>query len=711
LQGAFFYRSSAKIFSANSGKLKTLSGKPGRIYFKNYTAEFFEIKFFISKLLINSISKYFIKMKIYILSALWLFTLNNYGQQKYNNYPISMPDIKDVELNDSFWLPRIKTIQDVTIPFGFEKCKTEGRFENFLLAGKKKIGKVCGKMPFDDTDVYKIIEGASYSLISAPNMSLDAYLDSIIAIIKTGQEPDGYITTWFSIDPDNPPAPWVPKTGERWTREQSSHELYNSGHLFEAAAAHYAATGKRNLLDIAIKNADLLADNFGRGRLTIPPGHQIVETGLIKLYQITRNEKYLSLAKFFLDIRGDSTTHRLYGAYSQDHKPVIEQTEIVGHAVRAVYMYAGMTDIGVMYNNPSYLEAVKKIWNNMVEKKMYITGGIGARHEGESLGGEYELPNLTAYGETCAAIGNVLWNCRLFMLSGDAKYFDVIERSLYNGLISGISLDGKNFFYVNPLEADEKFAFNQGSKTRQPWFDCSCCPTNLIRFIPSIPGMIYGIQNDNLYVNLYASNKANVKINNADISIEQKTSFPLDGKILISLSLQSSQEFTLKLRIPGWAKNEVLPGELYSYINQTAGKIALKVNGQNWEFKIDDGYAAINRVWNNNDIIELTLPMEIKHVEANKLVKDNAGLAALEYGPLVYCVEGIDNYNRLENLTNPDSAGLSIEYKENLLGGINVITGEVPAKNGGEKLKLTAIPYYLWSNRGEGTMKVWLPRN
>jgi len=641
---------------------------------------------------------------------LFLLVSTSFAQQQYNKYPISMADIKDVELTDSFWLPRIKIIQDTTIAFGFDKCTTEGRLENFLIAGKKKSGKVHGKMPFDDTDVYKIIEGASYSLISAPNKSLDDYLDSVIAIIKIGQEPDGYITTWFSIDPDNPPATWVPKSGERWTREQSSHELYNSGHLFEAAAAHYAATGKRNLLDIAVKNADLLANNFGRGKLTIPPGHQIVETGLIKLYQITGNEKYLNLAKFFLDLRGDSTTHKLYGAYSQDHKPIIEQTEIIGHAVRAVYMYAGMTDVGVIYDDESYIKAFKNIWGNMVERKMYITGGLGAKHEGESLGNDYELPNLTAYGETCASIGDVLWNNRMFMLTGNAEYFDIIERTLYNGLISGISLDGKNFFYVNPLESDGKFAFNQGSKTRQPWFDCSCCPTNLIRFIPSIPGMIYAKQNDNLFINLYASNKANLKIDNADIFIEQRTDYPLEGKILLSLNLENPLQFTLKLRIPGWAQNQVLPGDLYSYINQSDGKISIKINNREIEFQNNHGYAAINRVWNNNDIIELTIPMEVKHIAANEKVKENKNLTALEYGPVVYCVEGIDNNNSLDKLTIPDDAVLRVEYKENLLGGINVITGEVPSKGGGEKLKLTAVPYYAWSNRGEETMKVWLPR-
>jgi len=643
---------------------------------------------------------------IFLLS---LFLFGCTRTQKYHDYPISMVDMKNVILTDSFWLPKIKTIQATTIAYGFDKCQKEGRLENFLIAGGKKQGKVCGKMPFDDSDIYKIIEGASYSLISAPNKGFESYLDSIIAIIKIGQEPDGYITTWFTIDPDNPPAWWVKKTGKRWTGEASSHELYNNGHMFEAAVAHYLSTGKRNFLDIAIKNADLLVRTFGPGKVTIPPGHQIVETGLVKLYRVTNNEKYLELAKYFLDLRGDSTTHKLYGEYSQDHKPVTLQTEIVGHAVRAVYMYAGMTDIGAIYNDHAYLKAVTSIWNNMVDRKMYITGGIGAKHEGESLGKDYELPNLTSYSETCASIGNVYWNNRLFMFSGDAKYYDIIERTLYNSLIAGISIDGKNFFYVNPLEADGKFKFNSGSGSRQPWFDCSCCPTNLIRFIPAIPGLIYAIQKNNLYINLYAANKTSLNINNSKIYVEQKTGYPWNGKIDITLNTEKALSFILKLRIPGWAQNQVIPGNLYTYINPIEQKISIKINGQEVKFAMDKGYATISRKWNSEDKIEITLPMEIRHVKADERVIADRNMTALEYGPIVYCAEGIDNNNQLDKLTIPDNVSLKPEKKD-ILNGFYTITGEVPSIDG-RKTKLLAIPYYAWSNRETGTMKVWLPRS
>jgi hypothetical protein len=642
----------------------------------------------------------------------FLFFAQCYGQQKkYADYPISMVDINKVKVSDNFWLPKIQTVQNITIALGFDKCRQEGRMENFLIAGGKMRGKTRGKMPFDDTDLYKIIEGASNSLISTPNKKLDVYLDSVIDLIKIGQESDGYITTWFTIDPTHPPAPWVEKTGKRWTGESSSHELYNSGHLFEAAVAHYAATGKRNFLDIAIKNADLLVSSFGVGKLTIPPGHQIVETGLIKLFRVTHNKKYLELAKNFLDWRGDSTTHHLYGEYSQDHKPVIQQHEIVGHAVRAVYMYAGMTDVGAMYDDSTYLKAVFDIWENMVEKKMSLTGGIGAKHNGESLGSDYELPNLKAYNETCASIGDVYWNNRLFMLTGDAKYFDIIERTLYNGLISGLSLDGKNFFYVNPLEANSKFQFNCGAGTRQPWFDCSCCPTNLIRFIPSLPGLIYAVQKDTLYVNLYASSAATVNLENKNIIIEQQTDFPWRGEVKIKIKPKISEQFTLKLRIPGWAQNKVLPSSLYTYTDTISSDIILAVNGEKSNYYIDHGYAVITRRWELGDSINISLPMYIRRVIANKRIKDDENLIALEYGPIVYCVEGIDNNNQLDNLTLPDDATLKVEKRNDLLQGVNIISGNIPTKDGLTTRIFTAVPYYAWSNRGAGTMKVWLPRN
>ena len=620
-----------------------------------------------------------------------------------NDYPIQTVDIRSIRLTDDFWLPRIRTVQEKTIAYALEKCRQEGRFDNFLLAGGQIEGNVRGYMPFDDTDVYKIIEGASNSLISAPNPQLDALLDSLIAIIAIGQEEDGYLTTWRTINPAHPPATWVPvEKGTRWESLGASHELYNSGHLFEAAAVHYAATGKRNFLDVALKNADLLVKTFGPGKITAPPGHQIVETGLIKLYRITGNKNYLDLAKYFLDIRGDSTTHKLYGPYSQDHIPVTQQREVVGHAVRAVYMYAGMTDIAALYRDTAYLHAVHALWDNVVSKKIYITGGIGALHEGEAFGANYELPNLTAYNETCAAIGNVWWNHRLFLLEGDAKYFDVIERTLYNGLISGLSLSGTEFFYPNALESDGQYKFNQGACTRKSWFDCSCCPTNLIRFLPSLPGLIYATHADTLYINLYAANEAVIDMPGGKVNVTQDTDYPWDGHIGISLEPEKEGEFTVRLRIPGWVRNEVLPGGLYQYDDNDVPEWSVSINGESVATSAPDGYVTLHRAWRAGDSITLDLGMRVRRVIADERVEDDRGKVALEYGPLVYAVEEADNPN-IDNLVADPGAAYTVTSRDDLLGGVKVITTE---EHGGH---LVAIPYYAWSNRGIGKMKVWLP--
>lgn len=616
-------------------------------------------------------------------------------------YNITPVNIKNVKLTDEFWLPIIKKVQEKTIEYAIQKCEEEGRLDNFLIAGKQKEGTVKGQMPFDDTDVYKIIEGASNTLISEPNPKLEQLLDSLIGIIKIGQEKDGYLTTWRTINPAKPPAPWVPVIeGKRWESLQISHELYNSGHMIEAAVVHFEATGKRNFLDIAIKNADLLVRTFGDGKDQVQgvPGHQIVETGLVNLYQLTNNKAYLDLAKYFLDSRGNPKNHKLYGAYSQDDIPVIQQKEAVGHAVRAVYMYAGMTDIAAIENDTAYYNAVKKLWTNVVNKKMYITGGIGSRPEGEAFGDNYELPNLTGYNETCAAIGDVYWNHRLHNISGNSDYFDVIERTLYNGLISGLSLDGKKFFYPNALESDGVYKFNRGACTRQSWFDCSCCPTNLIRFIPSIPGLIYSTTKDVLYVNLYASNTANIALDNNNLEISQKTNYPWDGKVSISISPKKESEFTLKFRIPSWARNQVLLGDLYHYKTISQAKTTLSIDGKPAAYKEDSGYITITRKWKKGETILLNFPMEAKEVVTNAKVEGNIGKVSLEYGPIVYAIEEIDNPTAFDKITIDAKDTFKVIKEPNLLEGVNTIQ----TKN------FKAIPYYSWSNRGVGKMKVWI---
>ncbi|RZJ70584.1 glycoside hydrolase family 127 protein [Flavobacterium sp.] len=622
-------------------------------------------------------------------------------------YPISSVPIADVKVTDAFWLPIIKRVQEKTIYYAIKKCADEGRFDNFLIAGGKLKGEVRGQMPFDDTDVYKIVEGASNSLISSPNPKLEKTLDSIVGIIKIGQEKDGYLTTWRTINPAKPPADWVKvDKGVRWEFMFMSHEDYNAGHLYEAAATHFWATGKRNFLDIALKNADLFVKTFGDepGKLQRVPGHQIIETGLIKLYQITGKKDYLKLAKYFLDNRGNAKSHELYGEYSQDHIPVVEQDEAVGHAVRATYMYAGMTDIAAIYQDKAYRNAVDKIWENMVQKKMYLTGGIGAKHDGEAFGKNYELPNLTAYNETCAAIGDVYWNERMFNFTGNVSYYDIVERTMFNGLISGMSLTGTEFFYPNALESDGVYKSNRGSCTRQGWFDCSCCPTNLIRFIPAIPGLIYAKQKDVLYVNLYMSNNASVDLNGQKIAVTQQTEYPWNGKVNVGVNPQKEGKFTIKLRIPGWARNEVLPSDLYAYTSKSGAKAQLKINGKSENAKIENGYFVVDRTWKKGDKIEVNFPMEVRKVEANSQVSEDKGKLALEYGPIVYAFEQIDNANNFDALAISNTSKFSIKKRPDLLLGVQTLE----MKNGNQNF--TAIPYYAWSNRGVGKMKVWLPK-
>jgi uncharacterized protein len=625
-------------------------------------------------------------------------------------YPISAVPFTEVRLTDAFWAPRLETNRTVTIPFGFKKSEEEGRLRNFERAAHVLAGPYEGKMPFDDTDVYKLIEGASYSLQSHPDPELERYLGGIIAKIAAAQEPDGYLTTYKTIDPTKSPAPWL-KPGPRWELElQGSHELYNSGHLYEAAYAHFRATGKRTLLDVALKNADLIGRVFGPGKRMTPPGHQIIETGLIKLAAATGDDRYRALARFFLDQRGNAAGHKLFGPYNQDHAPVVEQHEAVGHAVRAAYMYSAMADVATLDDDPLYRAATQRIWEDVVTRKLYLTGAIGARHEGEAFGDAFELPNRTAYGETCASIASVYWNQRLFLQSGDAKYVDLLERTLYNAAIAGVSLKGDTFFYPNPLESDGRYAFNQGALTRKPWFDCSCCPTNLARFIPSIPDYIYAAQKDTLFVNLFVASEASVDLGGAKVALAQRTAYPWDGHIELRLTPERARTFEVRVRIPGWARGTPVPSDLYRYDDRAAEPYALRVNGQAVNAQLTNGYAVVNRTWAPGDVITLDLPMPVRRVVADERVADDKGKVAIERGPLVYCVEGADNDNSVLDLVVPDSVGFAVERRADLLAGVTVLRASV-SDRAGRPRHLTAIPYYAWSNRGAGEMAVWLGRS
>ncbi|UVQ76270.1 glycoside hydrolase family 127 protein [Bacteroides faecis] len=641
-----------------------------------------------------------------ILTATFLTCLCITGNAQINHgYPIDPVPFTSVKVTDSFWGQRLQASREVTIPLAFSKCEETGRYESFIKAAHPSDTYKVEGFSFDDTDVYKTIEGASYSLQTYPDKKLQKYIDSILVIVAGAQEPDGYLYTARTMNPKHPHN-WAGK--ERWVAvENLSHEFYNLGHMVEGAVAHYQATGKRNFLDIAIKYADCVCREIGNGpeQKKYVPGHQIAEMALVKLYMVTGDKKYLDQAKFFLDTRGYTSRK---DAYSQAHKPVVEQDEAVGHAVRAVYMYSGMADVAAITGDSSYIKAIDKIWDNIVSKKIYITGGIGARHAGEAFGNNYELPNLSAYCETCAAIGNVYMNYRLFLLHGDAKYFDVLERTLYNGLISGVSLDGGSFFYPNPLSSSGKYS-------RKPWFGCACCPSNVSRFIPSLPGYVYAVKDDQVYVNLFLSNKAELKVDKKKIILEQETDYPWKGDIRLKIA-QGNQNFTMKLHIPGWVRGNVLPGDLYAYADNQKPVYRVSVNGQTVESDVNNGYLSIARKWKKGDVVEVHFDMLPRIVKANPKVEADRGRVAVERGPIVYCAEWPDNRFNIHSVLLNQHPQFKVTEKPELLYGINQLTTDAQAlsydmagKLVAKDVELTLIPYYAWAHRGEGDMEVWLP--
>jgi DUF1680 family protein len=638
------------------------------------------------------------------------------------DYPVKPVPFTAVHVNDVFWAPRIETNRAVTIPFAFQKDEETGRLDNFIRAGKALRGEPFENhkyppYPFDDTDVYKVIEGASYTLSVHPDPKLDAYIDGLIEKIAAAQEPDGYLYTARTIDPLHP-HPW--SGNQRWILEGvNSHELYDLGHLYEAAVAHYQATGKRTLLDIALRTANLLDQTFGPSKRAIWPGHQIVEMGLAKLYRVTSDQRYLNLAKFMLDSRGpDSQEQGAGNRYVQAQQKVVDQTEAVsgGHAVRAMYMYSGMADVAALTGDMAYVNALDKIWDNVAGKKLHVTGGVGARAAGEAFGNDYELPNMSAYNETCAAVGNDYWNHRLFLLHADSKYIDVMERTLYNGLISGVALDGKTFFYQNPLEATGL----AGKDQRSPWFGVACCPGNITRFMASVPGYVYAQRDDALWVNLYVGSSADIKMDNGrSVKMVQDTRYPWDGAVKMTVNPDQAASMTINVRIPGWARNEPIASDLYRFEDKNSDPVILKVNGKPVPVKLDKGYVALTRTWKAGDTIELGLPMPIRRVLANDLVSADRGRVAIERGPIVYAAEWVDNPNgKVRNLMLPDSAKLTAEYKSDLLKGVEVVRGKAVSlafDGQGNVAKaeqdFTAIPYYAWANRGPGQMMVWIPNS
>lgn len=657
-----------------------------------------------------------------------------------NGYPFSQVPFTSVKIaHDSFWGNRLQAAREVTIPLAFSKCETEHRYKNFEMAaytlqhpGHKgletkewNVSKFMG-FSFDDTDVYKTIEGASYILQTYPDKKLKAYIDSVLDVVAAAQEPDGYLYTARTINPKHPHG-W--SGDKRWVKdEELSHELYNLGHMVDAACAHYQATGSTKFLDIAKRYADCVVREVGPkdGQAKVVPGHQIAEMALARLYTLTGEKKYLDEAKYLLDYRGKT---KIRNPYSQSHEPILKQSEAVGHAVRAGYMYAGIADVAALTQDSDYIKTIDRIWDNIVSKKYYITGGVGARHAGEAFGSNYELPNMTAYNETCAAISMVYLFERMFLLHGDSKYIDCLERTLYNGVISGMSMDGGRFFYPNPLSSDGKYAFNaDNNTTRQPWFGCACCPSNLCRFIPSVPGYLYGVKDNNIFVNLFAANVSTIKVNGKDVILEETTEYPWNGDIKITVKKSNAKNANLLIRIPGWARNQVVPSDLYQFSDKETPSYSVTVNGKAVEADLsaNKGYLPVKNI-RKGDVVRIHFDMPVRTVIANQKVADDKSKVAVERGPLVYCAEAADNngepvlravmgkkptFNVVDNYSIQNT-----ETKNAQAFTVKAIKTEGQILNDnadGISLKnctLTLIPYYAWNHRGANQMNVWFYQN
>lgn len=657
-----------------------------------------------------------------------------------NGYPFSQVPFTSVKIaHDSFWGNRLQAAREVTIPLAFSKCETEHRYKNFEMAaytlqhpGHKgletkewNVSKFMG-FSFDDTDVYKTIEGASYILQTYPDKKLKAYIDSVLDVVAAAQEPDGYLYTARTINPKHPHG-W--SGDKRWVKdEELSHELYNLGHMVDAACAHYQATGSTKFLDIAKRYADCVVREVGPkdGQAKVVPGHQIAEMALARLYTLTGEKKYLDEAKYLLDYRGKT---KIRNPYSQSHEPILKQSEAVGHAVRAGYMYAGIADVAALTQDSDYIKTIDRIWDNIVSKKYYITGGVGARHAGEAFGSNYELPNMTAYNETCAAISMVYLFERMFLLHGDSKYIDCLERTLYNGVISGMSMDGGRFFYPNPLSSDGKYAFNaDNNTTRQPWFGCACCPSNLCRFIPSVPGYLYGVKDNNIFVNLFAANVSTITVNGKDVILEETTEYPWNGDIKITVKKSNAKNANLLIRIPGWARNQVVPSDLYQFADKETPSYSVTVNGKAVEADLsaNKGYLPVKNI-RKGDVVRIHFDMPVRTVIANQKVADDKSKVAVERGPLVYCAEAadnngepvlravmgkkptfnvVDNYS-IQNTETKNAQAFTVKAIKTEGQILNDSADGISLKN----CTLTLIPYYAWNHRGANQMNVWFYQN
>lgn len=617
-------------------------------------------------------------MKQYLLLAASAFLLQGCQTSKEDikEQPLKMIeqiDFSHVKINDNFWSPRLSKHVSATLPVCIDQIENQtGRIRNFENAAKGE-GEHSGIF-FDDSDVYKALEGMAYSLINNPDPELEKKADEWIDKFAAAQQPDGYINTFYTL------------TGldKRWTN-MDKHEMYCAGHMIEAGVAYYQATGKRKLLDVCIRMTDHMMSQFGPGKRHWVPGHEEIELALVKLYQTTQEQKYLDFAYWLLEERGHG--HGTMGdegkwdpVYYQDIVPVRRLTDISGHAVRCMYLYCGMADVAALKNDTGYIAAMDRLWDDVVHRNMYITGGIGSSRDNEGFTEDYDLPNLDAYCETCASVGMVLWNQRMNQLTGDSKYIDVLERSLYNGALAGISLGGDRFFYVNPLES-------KGDHHRQEWYGCACCPSQLSRFLPSIGNYIYASSDDALWVNLYIGNTGQIRIGETDILLTQETDYPWDGSVKLTISTSQPLEKEIRLRIPNWCKT-----------------YDLSINGKRINVSEKKGYAVI-KDWKSQDVIALDMDMPVEIVAADPHVKENFGKRAIQRGPLVYCMEEIDNPEYFDQIQLSPSTTFQTAFVSDILNGIKTI------KTNGRAQSATFIPYYAWDNRKAGKMRVWIPYN
>ena len=617
-------------------------------------------------------------MKQYLLLAASAFLLQGCQTSKEDikEQPLKMIkqiDFSHVKINDNFWSPRLSKHVSATLPVCIDQIENQtGRIRNFENAAKGE-GEHSGIF-FDDSDVYKALEGMAYSLINNPDPELEKKADEWIDKFAAAQQPDGYINTFYTL------------TGldKRWTN-MDKHEMYCAGHMIEAGVAYYQATGKRKLLDVCIRMTDHMMSQFGPGKRHWVPGHEEIELALVKLYQTTQEQKYLDFAYWLLEERGHG--HGTMGdegkwnpVYYQDIVPVRQLTDISGHAVRCMYLYCGMADVAALKNDTGYIAAMDRLWDDVVHRNMYITGGIGSSRDNEGFTEDYDLPNLDAYCETCASVGMVLWNQRMNQLTGDSKYIDVLERSLYNGALAGISLGGDRFFYVNPLES-------KGDHHRQEWYGCACCPSQLSRFLPSIGNYIYASSDDALWVNLYIGNTGQIRIGETDILLTQETDYPWDGSVKLTISTSLPLEKEIRLRIPNWCKT-----------------YDLSINGKRINVSEEKGYAVI-KDWKSQDVIALDMDMPVEIVAADPHVKENFGKRAIQRGPLVYCMEEIDNPVYFDQIQLSPSTTFQTAFASDILNGIKTI------KTNGRAQSATFIPYYAWDNRKAGKMRVWIPYN